>query len=279
MLRDLYAAARAAFSFKSYRQKRVTFGHAWRWLYQFDRQEREAACAFLEHVIFFDEKQTIQLLLSAHARLIEKLQADGISYDKIIYIQIDDAGSSSAAILNLLRDYAKLEAKGVTFLDSRDIAGIHKATQQLADGAIIYVDDFIGSGSQFNDSQAYMRPFVIGNFSEFLLAACVCEEAKTTLRHAPISIEAGVVHLKSERPLLDDHTSFDQEHRRRVHEICVRMEADFYPALGWKRMATMVVFYRNTPDNCPLILRGCLGQRPLFGLLPRSTDFTRPIQP
>jgi hypothetical protein len=57
-----------------------------------------------------------------------------------------------------------------------------------------------------------------------------------------------------------------------ILELCKRLDPVDQIGLGYNRMAAMVVIFRNTPDNCALAFRGCVGQKPIFGLLPRTAD-------
>ena len=68
------------------------------------------------------------------------------------------------------------------------------------------------------------------------------------------------------------------EDRARVIEICQEINPKM--PLGVDSMATMVVFYRNSPNQIPAILRGNKNLKPFRGLFPRTTDlpFTKIVQ-
>lgn len=274
MLHTAITSVRAALRFRDYKTHHpVCFSRAYKWLNQFNKTERKALASLLDRIVFLNEEKATRLLVQANQKLLERLNSAGIACKNIIYVQFDDAGSSSAATLNILRDRALLQAKGVHFIDSNNLIKLNKLTDELAEGAIIYVDDFIGSGDQFKDAQWAMRPNVIGNFPEFLLATCVCEEAFTSLKRTGVEIIPGISHLKKDRPLNNECKNFPVETRSILRELCRKMDKMGLEGLGHKQMAAMVVLYRNTPDNCPLAFRGSQGQSPIFGLLPRTTDY------
>lgn len=79
-----------------------------------------------------------------------------------------------------------------------------------------------------------------------------------------------LIHLKTERPLHEDNNQLDAKIKSDLIDICTQMNSEF--GLGYNRMATMVVFYRNSPNTMPLIFRGNLKQNPLKGIFPRSDD-------
>jgi hypothetical protein len=228
----------------------------------------------LKRIRFIGEDEMVNLLVTANRELLRKLASKGVKRDNIIYVQIDEAGSSSGVTLNLLRDSGRLQNSGVRFFDSRDTRGLRAATLETGTGAIIYVDDFIGSGLQFQENHLMMRENIRGNFSEFLLAVCVCEEADQLLSYESVELVPCLTHFKRERPLLDECTALKARDRETLRALCRRLDPIDNTGLGFNRMATMVVPYRNTPDNCSLALRGAVGQSPIFGLLPRTTDFS-----
>jgi hypothetical protein len=77
-------------------------------------------------------------------------------------------------------------------------------------------------------------------------------------------------HSKAERPLHANSPIFKQEEKERLTSLCKSVNKAF--GLGYRGMATMVVFYRNAPNTVPVILRGSANQKPIAGIFPRTTD-------
>jgi hypothetical protein len=270
MLANLLAAWRAASRFKDYRPHPVNLQSTIRWIKQFDKDLWPALRLLLEKILFMSELDTIKSLTSLNGKLLHRLSEAGINPEKVIYIQIDAAGSSSAAMLNLLRDSARLERKKCRLLDSKNVIEINEVTNELGEGAIIYVDDFIGTGRQLVRSQKRVREYVVGNFAEFVIAPCICEEGMGRLASIGVEPITDMIHLKRSRPLHPDSDILSPRDRKRISEVCLAMNPEH--GLGFKGLATTVVFYRNSPNTVPLILRGNLNQTPIFGLMPRTTD-------
>lgn len=199
-----------------------------------------------------------------------RLSKAGLKPDQLIYVQVHDAGSSSPVMLNLLRDAAGLEQRGCHFLDSRNTLDLVKVSNELGEGAVIYVDDFVGTGSQFCEARDFTASYIEGTFSEFLLAPCVCEEGAQLIVDRGVEVFAGHVHAKSDRPLHQSSGLLGKKAKDRLIEVC--QEIDPYMGLGWLESAAMVVLYRNAPDNIPRIFRGSAAQSPYVGIFPRSTD-------
>lgn len=173
-------------------------------------------------------------------------------------------------MLNMLRDSANLERRGAQFLDANDMAGLVNKTYELGSGAIIYVDDFSGSGKQFIRSRKRVASFVTGAFSEFFLAPCMCEEAIKKVEEEGVQPVPGMIHGKFERPLYKETSYFEDDVKQELVGLCKAINKK--AGLGFCELATMVILYRNAPNTVPLLFRGSLSQSPYFGIFPRHDD-------
>ncbi len=267
---SLVRVARAAYRFGDYKPKPVTFACIRKWLKQFDARDRNIALALLENIIYLSESTTRRILVDQNDALLRRLRTAGIPWKKIVYVQVHDAGSSSPVMLNILRDAAGLERLGCRFMDSRDSLGLNKLTNELGEGALVYVDDFVGSGDQFCSARDFAVTSVVGTFSEFLLVPSICEEAIYEIGKRGIEAYAGHLHSKAERPLHDNSNLFEADRKQRIRDLCSGIRPKM--GLGYKDLATMVVLYRNAPTSIPAVLRGSLNQTPYMGVFPRTTD-------
>lgn len=276
MLVNLLSYVRAAWHLRGYRPKKVTLRSINHWVKQFPREYREYLLRLLANVRFVSEEETIRHLLELNAAVLRSLEADGVPIKRVIYVTTDTAASSSEVMLNLLRDRANLERRGARIIASRDAFGIQDATKQIGTGAIIYVDDFAGSGKQFTTSRNAVAQYAAGVFSEFFLLPCICEEALSAVEEAGVVVRAGFVHRKSERPLHEEGVMLEADVRERVCALSKERFGKRKDWMGFGGLATNVVFYRNAPNNTPLIFRGHLGQRPCHGVIPRADDLEVP---
>jgi hypothetical protein len=262
---------RAVVRFRDYNPQHVSIASAARWMKQFrSKDDLKLACSLLERVIYFSETDTKKILLQQNKALMEDLQRSGLPARKLIYLQTDDAGSSSPMMLGMLRNLAGLEQRGCKLLDGRDAMGINAETRKREQGAIIYIDDFVGSGNQFERARNFAQQSVVGTFSEFLLVPSICEEGYSKLTKLGVTVYSGHIHSKAERPLHEHSHLMKAEGRSRLVAICKDIRAN--TALGYDNMATMVVLYRNAPNSIPAVLRGSDKQEPFYGLFPRFKD-------
>jgi hypothetical protein len=261
---------KATLRFHDYQPQHVSFASASRWANQLGKEDRKLAWTRLDKVIYLSEAETKKILVHQNNVLMENLRQAGVPSRKLIYVSTDDAGSSSPMMLGMLRNAALLEQQGCKFVDGRDALGINGITQKIQEGAIIYVDDFVGSGRQFGRARQFLIQSVVGNFSEFLLVPCICEEGYTRLNEWGVSVYAGHIHAKAERPLHGHSHLMEGSGRARLIEICKEIRPN--TSLGFDSMATMVVLYRNAPNSIPAILRGSDRQVPFYGIFPRFKD-------
>lgn len=242
----------------------------WLWLSQYPNSCRVCLFRLLDYVIYFSEKKTIETLQYLNQSILEKLSEDGIELDKVIYVAIDAAGSSSHVMLNLLRDVENLERKGAKLVGSGETDKITKITSEIESGAIIYIDDFSGSGKQFRRNRNWAAQFIVGAFSEFFIAPVICEEACQRIDGTGVVPVTSLIHKKEQRPLHRDTELLPLHSKNSIVEICKEIHP--IAGLGFEKMATMAVFYRNAPNSMPLVFRGSLRQTPYKGIFPRSDD-------
>lgn len=270
MLKLLNIVYKVLFIYKSYEPQPVTIRSLWLWINQFPFTLRIHLLLLLDKIDFITKKEVQKSLLQLNHDILARLQVDGVDIRHIIYISIDKAGSSSHVILNMLRDIANLELQGAILLDSKDTIGLNKQSAMIKTGAIIYVDDFSGSGTQFCKNRKFTSDYIIGNFSEFFMAPCICEEAVKEIKAVGVEPITSKIHNKVDRPLHPDCNSLNPNIKIEVIELTKKINP--ISGLGFANLATMVVLYRNAPNSLPLLFRGSLGQYPYKGIFPRMKD-------
>ena len=177
-------------------------------------------------------------------------------------------------MLNLLRNAANLEKLSAGLVDSRDTELLRELTSSLGTGALVYVDDFTGTGKQFLRNRRNAAEYLIGNFSEFFLVACACSEAEEKIQREGVVCRSIIAHKRSERPLHERSNLLPQETKSSLQAECFKIHPK--EGLGFKKLATNVVLYGNAPNTTPLLLRGSLQQKPRLGVLPRFDELPFP---
>ncbi len=256
--------------FPDYRPQPVTVGRLESWTSQFSEKDAKAARTLLDRIVYLSEETVQKILVEQNRALSARLRRAGIAPDHTVYVSLHDAGSSSPVMLNLLRDAAGLERSGCHLVDGHNGILLNKVTNELAEGAVVYVDDFAGTGMQFCKTRKFVAQSIVGNFPEFLLVPCLCEEAIHRLGREGIDFYTGMVHTRAERPLHENSPILEQETKDRFRQMSLGIHSRV--GLGFSGLATMVVLYRNAPNTTPLIIRGNLDQKNFVGIFPRTTD-------
>jgi hypothetical protein len=256
--------------FKAYLPQPITWDTVGGWLSPFSIDEQALLAKLITRVRYIDDHETRKMLVEGNNRIIERLDGAGIGAKQTIYVQFHDAGSSSGVMLNALKVSGRLEGTGRYFIDANS-RKLGELTSKLKNGAIIYVDDFAGSGKQFINVHKEISQFIIGNFAEFFLAPCVTTEAATRIdEEEGVEVVAIELHSPQDRALNENCTYFRKDERIKLIDMTMRINPKH--GLGFKGMATMVVYSRQCPSTVPFILRGSKGQTPFPGILPRTTD-------
>lgn len=243
------------------------------WVRQFPIEHRPTLIRLAGNLRFVSRQETVKALLELNDGVLKALAVEDVTVKSVIYVTTDTAGSSSGVMLNLLRDRANLERQGARFLDSKDLKGIRKTTARIRRGAIIYVDDFAATGNQFSRSREIVYNEIRGAFSEFFLLPCICEEAHLRIEDMGVEPRAGIIHRVQERPLLEQCDFLSGERRGALVALSRRYWRRKW-AMGYRGLATNVVFYSNAPNTTPRIFRGHIGQSPLRGIVPRFDDLS-----
>ena len=222
----------AALRYHDYGPQPVSVASINKWKKQLNKTDRKLAWKLLQAVIYFSEAETKKILIRQNKALINTLLKAGLSTKKLIYLQTDDAGSSSPVMLGMLRDAARLQQRGCKFVDGRDGLRINNVTKTLEEGAIIYIDDFVGSGDQLIEARSVIMDSVVGHFAEFLLVPSICEEGYKRLTDLGIAVYSGHIHAKAERPLLENSHVLEDDERERLIALCKEIRPNTSLGLG-----------------------------------------------
>lgn len=260
----------AKLKFHDYAPQPITYKSVNRWLEQFGGQTQRELFTLLRHLKYVSDKDTRRALSQLNRSLLKHLNDRGIGPKNIIYVAIDEAGSSSQWVLNMMRNDERLQGLGCTLLDSRDGTGLLETSYKLEEGAIVYVDDFIGTGNQFCKSRDVVAQNILGRWVEFLLVPYICEESIEKLEKRSIEPRSLAIHTKSERLLHAESNHCPRDLKLDLLKVCRRVDRRY--ALGYHNLGSMIVFSRNCPNTTPIVLRGTKGQDPFVGILPRTNE-------
>ncbi len=269
--------ARALFHLRGYEPQPVTPVALWAWLQQFPSAERGILLRLILSIQVIRKHEAVRIALDKNQQILAALAEDGIGPERVIYTSLDETASSSHVMLNELRNHANLTRRKAKFCDSHSEFRMAKLTTHLGAGAIVYVDDFAGTGNQFSDNRNRLAAFIHGDFSEFLILPCVCEEALEKIEKLGVETRAGFVHKAEDRPLRSESHHFAPSERDRLLALAVMVDAKW--PLGYRGLGTNIIFDRHAPNSTSPLLRGNVGQDRFRGVVPRWDDKPPKVEP
>src|SRR5271169_4020714 len=89
--------------YPDYRPQPVTWSGVIRWMRQFKPDDRRAIRLLLDYIVYFSEEMVRKALVEQNEALMKRLLGAGLQPEKLIYVQVHEAGSSSPVMLNILR--------------------------------------------------------------------------------------------------------------------------------------------------------------------------------
>jgi hypothetical protein len=102
----------AKLKFRKYEPQPITFRTIGDWLDQFGNRTQWQLLTLLRQIRYLSDRETRRALSELNRLLLEHLRKSGIQSRNVIYVQIDEAGSSSHWVLNMLRHYCPVKLQG-----------------------------------------------------------------------------------------------------------------------------------------------------------------------
>ena len=234
------------------------------YLDQYNLEHMELNLRVLENINYFSHARTTKLL-----KLLVRLLDDEICLkDKHVFFcsMSPSSGKSSDSIMRKVRDIAKLDSKKYDskFLYLRDLDDLKNDNKHKI---IIFVDDFIGSGSTIsrlwsimqnwhNDSHEYYIGVILGYKN-------IIEQIEEDY---PFKI------MCAEEPLLENsrvfnpiNSTFTNKEKNILKKYCRKIESRLKHRYGYNNTQSLVIFYENAPNNTiPILHHMIKNWHPLF---------------
>ncbi|HWD37966.1 MAG TPA: hypothetical protein VG944_03905 [Fimbriimonas sp.] len=254
--------------FRNYSPRQITPLVAFRFLFQFPREVRGDIVNILKGVRYFSNEQVLTLVKTEVVKSIESFLLARIPAANIIVAPANMVGTSSNFVFEGVREAIGSEFPGVQFhLNGPSEA--RKFTSLKNGAAVIFLDDFVGTGDQFLKSFRAWSDALGGRGARFvLIAAVACEEGKEKIEDKGALVQAPVIHTRGERLWQYCHENVGEDQMKRFAVLACELRTT--QPFGHRNGGSMVVLSRNRPNNVSILFRGTDGQRIWYGLFPRS---------
>lgn len=255
------------------------------WLSNFsDEKDRVLAAVLLDNFVFYSDRASNRLLVSAYQRL----------EDDILLGRIQSGGDPESFLERLV--FTPVEGEDPRPTDSgnpmcrklRDLAGIaderffqpHVAVTKANAGApIVFVDDFLGSGNQLVETwerayiagpvQSFREAYGARPFPAFCLALVATNEALDHLKKDAPGITVVATHVLDDSysvrnlappsltpPIPDFHNQLRDFLARHATSLTLGelLPAGDVPLFGFHELGLLLAFEHGTPDSSvPLV--------------------------
>ena len=105
MLATLICYIVALLRFRDYEPQPISFATIKNWIKQFESISWRDLFSLLWNIEYVTAKQTKHTLSGLNRDLLKRLKEDGVTARRVIYVSVSDAGSSSPAMLAMLRNF------------------------------------------------------------------------------------------------------------------------------------------------------------------------------
>ena len=257
--------------FGSYQPREVSLQRMQLWLQQFDPRDYALVLRVLEAVEFYDLSRLHNLLKTLHKEVRTLTSEAGFrKLENLVFCPIGNTGESGHEIVRRYRDVNGIVRTNATLAQVADLPRlIYEAEKSNRKLAVVFLDDFIGTGKTISDYwvqvlSQYIRP----DQPTFLGTAVGCVPGIDRIRNETPLITTSVHHVQNTH-LLFQSELFTEAERYTIRAYCDRVGN---PPLGVGGLGVMVAFAHGCPNNALAILRGSKKQKAFRGILPRFND-------
>jgi hypothetical protein len=257
--------------FGSYQPRDVTLQRLQIWLQQFRPEEFALALRVLEAVEFYDLARLHKLLRSLHTELRTVTAEAGFRKpENLVFCPIGNTGESGHEIVRRYRDVNGILRTNAKLAEVMDLPRIiYEAEKAGLKLAVVFLDDFIGTGKTVSDYwnevlSQYIRP----DQPMFLGTAVACIPGIDRI-HQETPLLTSAVHHVQNAHLLFQSAHFTEAERYTIRTYCDQVGN---PPLGVGGLGVMLAFAHGCPNNALAILRGSKKQKAWRGILPRFND-------
>jgi hypothetical protein len=258
-------------TFGTYQPQPVTRDKLWDWLRQFDEQDCDLLIRLVERVNYYDIARINALLRELHRAIRQQLVHDGFAQTRrTIFVPAGGAGESGQEIFRRYRDINRLAQTGARLLLVPELPEPVVAAQKAREPiAIIFLDDFIGTGTQIRD------------YWNDVLTQVIPPPVPAVYFGTVAATGNGVALAQSETPLkvITAHyipaiaclsnANFSADERDRIRTYCMAIGNQPF---GFGDIELLLAFSYGCPNNTISLLCGAKGQRRWKGILPRFND-------
>ena len=233
------------------------------YLNQFKEMDRDLGLRVLENVNYFSNIRVTKQIKLLATLLNEQV---GLKDENVLFCSMSaTSGTSSDTMLGAVRRAAKLSSSlyGSKFIFLRDL----EKMQPNENKKIIFVDDFIGSGTTVARLWELIQNWNCASF-KFYIGIIVGYESviEQIEEDYPFTIISAEEKLKDSSKIFHaTNSNFNNKEKNIIKRYCKNVETRKEFRYGYKNTQSLLVFYENTPNNTiPILHHKTPEWQPLF---------------
>lgn len=232
--------------------KNVNKGKIISWLKQFDEPHQPIALKVLQQLRFYDISQIHR---SCKSLLNIVKEECGDKLEDVIFMGLGSAGKSGSMMLTQFRRSNGMHTS--RYENMFKYATEVTALPSSFNGTLVFIDDFIGSGTQAKNSILDIVS-IVPPASKILLCVIagyesaidyVCKEVE---KEIDFNIFPADLLQENEKLFSEENTNFNRAEQEILKTYCLRTGSS-YP-FGWHDVGSLVIFCDSVPNNTPSIL-------------------------
>jgi len=235
----------------------ITAGRVTRWLAQFEDPDLPLAVQVIRAIRYFNA-----INIRTMTKQLLEISIDELNQRNLLraaFVAVGSLGAGSGTVARILRD--RLKSTRHRMLSMLEVASLKRG----AVDAIIFIDDFSGSGQTLEKWWENVEPIVRPTNAQVFVGLLVVNERAHERIRAFAEVFAVEELAASANVLSPENSTFTDEEKPRVFEYCQRTGCGEKYEAGWGQCGLLLAFKHGCPNNSLPILWVHEGQwRSLF---------------
>lgn len=212
-----------------------------RWLAQFEDADLPLAVQIIRAVHYFNGINIRTMTRQLFDITVEELKRRRLR--RAAFVAVGTIGAGSGTVARVLRD--AINGTRHRMLSMLDVAKL----QRGAVDAIVFIDDFSGTGESLEKWWENVEPIVRPTNSEVFVGLLVLNERAYKRIRAFAQVLAVEELTANENMLAPESSTFSEEEKPRVFEYCQRTGCGSKYEAGWGQCGLLIAFKHGCPNN------------------------------
>jgi len=236
----------------------VTAGKIVRWISNFSDQHGQVATKILRNVRYYSSSN-IRSMTYQLVKIVQQGFAS-IPWDKVVFVPIGEPYAGGAIIARVLRETNMIRKENI-----RHMVELERVTQAQV-GALVFIDDFSGTGNTLKDWWPLVEPIVLPRNAPFAIALLVLNGMAREIVESLTDKVFCIDELdENDNVLSPKSTKFNPPEKDIILYYCNKTGCTADYVRGYGNCGLLVAFKYGCPNNSlPILWHKSSAWEPLF---------------